>query len=161
MEATPRPAALLATPARSLSRLPVLARREYGLFIAGAGAITVHVLDDSFVQPEAGTSAGDHLVSGIVPVAVLALLGACYLRFRTGLRATVAIAVGFLGAIGGAGEAGYYALKVGPGRDDYTGLLMIPAGLLLIGLGAVTLWKSRHRTGSLLRRSLRRGALAL
>ena len=35
-------------------------------------------------------------------------------------------------------------MKVGASGDDYTGLLSIPAGLLLIGLGAVTLWRSRR-----------------
>lgn len=159
MEATPRSAAHPS--ALVLSRFAALARREHGLFLIGAGAIAVHVLDDSFLQPEPGTSAGDHLVSGLVPVAILGLLGVGYLRFRPGLRAAVAITLGFLGAIGGASEAGYYTLKVGPARDDYTGLLMIPAGLLLVGLGVVTLWKSRRRTGSRLRRYLRRGLIAL
>jgi hypothetical protein len=162
MEAAPRPAVARPTAfARSLGRLAAFAGREHGLFIIGAGTIAVHVLDDSFLQPEPGTSAGDHLVSGLVPVAILTLVGVGYLRFRPGLRAAVAITLGFLGAIGGASEAGYYTLKVGPTRDDYTGLLMIPAGLLLLGLGVVTLWKSRRRTGSRLRRYLRRGALGV
>ena len=33
--------------------------------------------------------------------------------------------------------------EVGPSGDDYTGLLSAVAGLALIGLGAVTLWRSR------------------
>ena len=37
----------------------------------------------------------------------------------------------------------HYTRAVGPSGDDYTGLLSIPAGLLLLGLGAVTLWSSR------------------
>jgi hypothetical protein len=40
-------------------------------------------------------------------------------------------------------EAVYYTKAVGASGDDYTGLLSIPAGLLLLGLGALTLWRSR------------------
>jgi hypothetical protein len=35
------------------------------LFVVALGAIALHVVDDSFVQPQPGTSAGDHLVSGL------------------------------------------------------------------------------------------------
>src|SRR6266498_3977851 len=117
------------TPGRALSRVAAMAGREYGLFWIGGGAIAVHVLDDSFFQPEPGTSAGDHLVSGLVPVAVLALIAAVYSRFRAGLRGAIALIFGFLGTVGGASEAGYYTATLGPGRDDYTGLLMIVAGV--------------------------------
>src|SRR5215216_4324310 len=85
------------TRGRALSRVAAIARREYGLFCIGVGAIAVHVLDDSFLQPEPGTSPGDHLVSGLVPVALLALIAGVYSRFRAGLRGAVALTVGFLG----------------------------------------------------------------
>ena len=39
----------------------------------GVAVIAVHIVDDNFVQPQPGTSARDHLVSGLVPLAVLAL----------------------------------------------------------------------------------------
>ena len=61
----------------------------------------------------------------------------------------------------GAGEAGYYALKVGPSADDYTGFLALAAGLLLIGIGATTLWRTRRREGSAARRYVRRLLLAV
>jgi len=35
--------------------------------------IAVHIVDDNFLQPQPGMSAGDHLVSGLVPLAVLLL----------------------------------------------------------------------------------------
>jgi uncharacterized protein len=41
----------------------------------------------------------------------------------------------------------HYTNTVGPSGDDYTGLLTIPAGLLLLGLGAVTLWRTRRVEG--------------
>src|SRR3954471_6159958 len=113
--------------------------RETTLFEAGVAAIAVHLLDDNFLQPEPGTSAGDHLLSGLVPLAVLLALAAVYPRLRAGLRAAIAIPLGLLAIAAGAGEAGYYSVTVGPSGDDYTGLLALAAGLLLVGLGAVTL----------------------
>ena len=59
-------------------RLAVTARVR--LFVLGVAAIALHVLDDSFLQPPPGTSAGDHLVSGLVPLAVLALAAWTYPR---------------------------------------------------------------------------------
>jgi hypothetical protein len=47
----------------------------------------VHVLDDNFVQPQPGTSAGDHVVSGLVRLAVLGLAMWAYPRLRGGRRA--------------------------------------------------------------------------
>ena len=38
------------------------------------GVIALHVVDDSFLQPPPGTAARDHLLSGLVPLAVLTLL---------------------------------------------------------------------------------------
>jgi hypothetical protein len=40
------------------------------------GAIALHVVDDNFLQPEPGTSASDHLVSGLVPLVLLGWVAA-------------------------------------------------------------------------------------
>jgi uncharacterized protein len=132
------------------------ARHETILAVAGLAVIAVHVIDDSFIQPQPGTSASDHLVSGLVPTAVLFGAAAVYPRLRAGLRAALALTLGILGIAIGAGEAGYSALEVGPSGDDYTGLLAIPAGLLLVGVGAATLWRTRRKDDSRPRRYLRR-----
>ena len=58
-------------------------------------------------------------------------------------------------------EAGYYTTAVGPSGDDFTGLLAIPAGALLVGLGLWRLWQSRRRTGRLWRRLVRRSMLVV
>jgi hypothetical protein len=139
-----------------LARLASFARTEYALFLVGAALIALHVVDDNFLQPQPGTSAGDHLVSGLVPVAVLALAAAAYPRSRAGLRVTIAVTLGLLGLVAGAGEAAYYAAKVGPSGDDYTGFLALGAGLLLLALGTVTLWRTRRLDESRRRRYLRR-----
>src|SRR5438552_13852107 len=145
--------------ARSLGGLGLrvaAAGRERTLARAAIAAIAVHLIDDNFVQPEAGTSAADHLVSGLVPLAALFAFAALCPRLRAGLRAAIAIPLGLLGIVAGVGEAGYYSLQVGPSGDDYTGLLTIPAGLLLVGIGATTLWTARRRDDRLYRRYPRR-----
>ena len=124
-------------------------------FRLSVAAIAAHVIDDSFVQPEPGTAAGDHLVSGLAPLAVLAAAAWAYPRLRGGARGVLALVLGVFGIVAGA-ESVHYASTVGASGDDYTGLLSIPAGLALLGIGAATLWRSRRRDG---RRFLRRTLL--
>ena len=132
--------------------------RETIFFLIGLALIALHVLDDSFVQPQPGTSPGDHVVSTLVPLGLLGLAAWAYPRLRGGRRGALALALGILGIAGGI-EGFHYAREVGPSDDDFTSLLCWPAGLLLLGTGAVTLWRTRRTDGSLLRRCVRRVAL--
>ena len=118
------------------------------------------MVDDNFLQTEPGVSARDHLWGGLVQVALFVGLAWAYPRLRAGLRGILAVYVGLFMIVMGAGEAGYYTREDGPSGDDFTGLLMIPAGALLAGIGVVTLWRSR-KGGSVVRRYARRVALAL
>ncbi len=149
-----------ASPKHRLGGLATALRRESRLFVLGLAAIALHVLDDNFVQPQPGVSAGDHLVSGLAPLAVLALAAWVYPRLRGGRRGAMALTFGVFGIVAGV-EAVHYTTKVGASGDDYTGLLAIPAGLLLLGLGAVTLWRTRRTHGSRPRRYLRRSLLTV
>ncbi len=137
------------------------ARLETLLAVTGLVLIAIHVVDDNFLQPQPGTSADDHLASGLVPIAVLLGAAFAYPRLRPGLRAVTALLLGLFGILVGAGEAGYYTLERGPSGDDYTGLLAIPAGVLLVALGAITLWRSRKQDDRLWRRYGRRALLTL
>jgi uncharacterized protein len=133
--------------------------RESTLFRLAIALIALHVVDDNFLQPQPGTSPGDHLVSGLVPLAVLGLAAWAYPRLSGGLRGAMALLLGPLGIAAGI-EAVHYTNTVGPSGDDFTGLLTIPAGLLLIGLGAVTLWRTRRIEGNRAWRYTRRALLA-
>jgi hypothetical protein len=119
------------------------------------------VADDNFLQPNPGVAPGDHLVSGLVPIALLAAGAAAYLRVRAGARAVLAVVIGLVGLLVGVVEAGYYTYAVGPSGDDYTGFLAATGGLVLLGHAAVTLWSSRKPGPSRIRRYLRRGLLGL
>jgi hypothetical protein len=132
---------------------------------AAVAAVALHVADDNFLQPQPGTSPGDHLASGLVPLALLSATAVAYTRLRPGVRAALALLTGFFGVLAGT-EAAYYTFNGGPSGDDYTGLLSIAAGLLLLGLGALTLWSSRKLNSRLWWRYSRRllitaGALVL
>jgi hypothetical protein len=116
----------------------VLARRALAV-------IGLHVVDDRFLQPEPGRAASDHLVSGFVPLVMISAAAIVYPRLRPGLRASLALLFGYFGVLAGT-EAAYYAANGGPSGDDYTGLLSLVAGLLLLGIGSATLWTSRRQS---------------
>jgi hypothetical protein len=128
------------------------------LFRLAVAVLAVHVIDDSFIQPQSGTSAGDHLVSGLLPLALLALAAWAFPRLRGGWRGALGLSLGVLGVAMGV-EGFYYAREVGPSGDDFTGLLCFPAGALLLALGAITLWRTRRTEGRLGWRYLRRGLI--
>ena len=127
---------------------------------AALGVVALHVLDDNFLQPNPGTGPADHLVSGLLPLAVLVGAAAIYDRVRAGARASIALLLGFFGVLAGV-EALYYTRAVGPSGDDFTGLLSLVAGLVLLAVGVVTLWTSRRREDRLWWRYARRGLIAV
>ena len=128
------------------------------LLFSGATAIlALHAAVDSFVGPEPGTSPRDHLVRGLPSLALLALLAVVYPRLRAGGRAALAFVVGGL-----ATEAAALGIEdaraVGARGEDWTGFLLLPVGLGLLGLAAVLLWRSR-KAGRL--RWLRRATILI
>ena len=132
---------------------------ERALVTGALAVVGLHVVDDNFLQREPGISPADHLVSGLVPLALLVGTAIAFRRARPGLRATLALLAGFFGVLVGT-EAAYYTHAVGPSGDDYTGLASIAAGLFLVGLGGVTLWRSRRRDDTLWWRYSRRLLIA-
>jgi uncharacterized protein len=135
-------------------------RTPYAIFLASVATIAVHVADDCFVNPEPGTSAGDHVVSGLVPLAVLGLSAWAFPRARAGVRAVMSLVLGLFGVV--ASAEGMYAVFNGVARgDDYTGLLALPAGAALLVLAGVLLWRSRRPSRSRARSIVRRTAVAV
>jgi uncharacterized protein len=141
------------------TRVAAAALTETGLARIAFAVGAVHVVDDNFLQPQPGTSAGDHLVGGLIQTALFVLCAWAYPRLRAGARATLALGVGVFMIVMGASEAGYYMRENGLSGDDYTGILLIPAGALLVGVGAVTFWRSR-KGGRLVWRYSRRVLIA-
>ena len=69
---------------------------EVRIFQIAMAVIAVAVADDAFVHPEPGTSAGDHLASGLIPIAVALAAALVFPRLRAGVRACIALAFGAL-----------------------------------------------------------------
>jgi uncharacterized protein len=132
--------------------------KERALAKGALALVALHVIDDNFLQPEAGMSPGDHLVSGLVPLALLIGAAMVYTRLRPGARVMWALLAGFFGVLTGT-EAVYYTLNGGPSGDDFTGIAATLGGFVLLVVGAVTLWRSRRRDDRPLRRYLRRSAI--
>jgi hypothetical protein len=126
----------------------------------GTGLVGLHIVDDTLLQPEPGTSAAEHLVGCLVPLTALLIAALGYRRLGPRGRALLTLALGVLGIIVGT-EGWYYAVTVGPARDDYTGLAAGVAGAVLVATAAATAWTSRRRDGSRLRRYARRTLVAV
>ena len=129
--------------------------RERAVVVVCLVVVAAHVLDDNFVQPEPGTAARDHLLSGLVPVLLLGAAATTYPHLRAGVRAVDAMTLGALAVVIGA-PAAYYLRNAAVKGDHYTGLLAGVGGVVLLLAGPVILWRSRRTDGSRRRRYLRR-----
>jgi hypothetical protein len=94
-------------------------------------------------------------------LAAVGLAVVAYRRGRAGVRAAIALVAGLLALVVGAASAGYETVTVGPSGDDFSGLLVLPAGLALLGVGLATLWRSRKLNDRRRWRYPRRALLAL
>ena len=131
-------------------------RLDVTLFSGATVIVAAHAALDSFIAPEPGTGAGDHLLRGLATCSVLALGAVVYPRLPMGGRAALAVVLGVL-ALEGAALAIADAIAVGARGEDWTDFLLLPTGVALLALSAAVLWRSRKR-GRL--RYLRRTGIA-
>jgi len=136
-------------------------RREVISVRAALGFVALAVADDAFVHPEQGTAAEDHVVSGILPLAIAGVLALVYPRLRAGARGAIAIVAGLLAATAGVADGYRHVVVDRMAGDDLTAMLAALAGAVLIGLGVHTLWSTRRLDERPLRRYLRRTGVAL
>jgi uncharacterized protein len=135
---------------------PAAARREVVSFRAALAVILLAVADDAFVHPEPGTGPVDHLVSGLVPLAIGLALVLAYPRLRAGLRAVGALACGALAVVGGTVDGYRHIAQDRLAGDDVTVMLAGLAGAALIVLAIVVLWHTRRLDERRARRYARR-----
>ena len=117
-------------------------RAEGLLFLGAAAVLALHAAVDSFIAPEPGTGASDHLLRGGATLAVLIVAVYFYARVPPGGRAAIAAAFGAL-ALEGTALAIADARASGARGEDWTGFLLGPVGLLLLALAAALIWRSR------------------
>jgi uncharacterized protein len=123
--------------------------------------VALAIADDSFAHPESGTSAGDHLTSGLVPLAVAAVLALADPRLRPGLRGTVAFVCGMLALTAGVVDGFRHVAIDRLAGDDLTAMLAGAAGIALVVLGTLTLWRTRRLDERLPRRYGRRALVGI
>jgi hypothetical protein len=124
------------------TREPGVTGLEWAVFASATGVIVLHVLLDAFVLVEPGVDRTDHLLAGLVPTAIALLVLALYRRLRPGLRAVAAFVFGVLALVRGAVALSDLA-DGDPTRDDWSALLLIPAGAASCALAVALLWTSR------------------
>ncbi len=128
-------------PAIDARRLSLVSQSTIAL--GSIALLGLHIADDSFIQPEPGTSALDHVPGGLVQLAAVAIAAVAYRRGRAGVRASIALVAGLFALVIGAASGGYGVVTGGLSGDGFTGLLALAAGLALIGIAIATLWRSR------------------
>lgn len=116
--------------------------RDVVVFRCATGIVGVHAIVDSFLATEPGTGADDHVLRGSVSLALLAVAALAYPRLRAGGRAALSFALGML-SLEGAALAIADARGVGARGEDWTGFLLLPAGLALCAVAVALLWRSR------------------
>ena len=131
---------------RSLGEAWAWVATEAGLAQTALAVVALHLVDDAFLQPEPGMSAGDHYLM-LLPIALVVGIALVYRRLRPGARAAWALVLGVFGIASGV-EAVYYTINGGASGDDFTGWLSLAAGVVLVGLGIVTLWRTRRTDDS-------------
>jgi fermentation-respiration switch protein FrsA (DUF1100 family) len=104
--------------------------------------LALHASIDSYIAPEPGAGPGDHLLRGVSTFSVLALAALAYPRLPAGGRAALSATFGVL-ALEGAALAIADAHAVGARGEGWTGFLLLPVGLTLLGSAVVLLWRSR------------------
>lgn len=124
-------------------------------------AVALHVVVDSYLDVRAGTVAGDHLLSGAVPLLVLVWLAHGFPRWRAGTFAVASVLVGVAVAVGTAGAhtSSFFAGDVRPAT--VSGVAATTAAVVLFATGAVNVARNRRRDGSRRRRWLRRTAVGV
>ena len=131
------------------TRVAAALRTEAGLARLALGVAALHVVDDNFLQPQPGTSATDHLVSGLVP------LGSDRRRRRPlpapaarALRATLALLVRLFSACSPARRPATTRRTAAPPATTSPGSCRSPPGSCSSASAASTLWRSRRQGGS-------------
>jgi len=112
------------------------------LFSSATAILALHATLDSFLAPEPGTGARDHLLKGLVTLGLLGTAVVAYPRLRAGARAALAAVLGVL-ALEGAVLAILDARAAGARGEDWSGFLLAPVGVTLVVLAALLVWRSR------------------
>lgn len=144
---------MLSTP-RSRRERPTTSRRrqdwETVAFRSATVVALLHAIDDAFVNRQPGVALGQHALAAAIALAGGIAAIVVFPQLRPGLRAGVALVFGVLAIVNGALHAAHIYLD-GAAASDYTGVLAMAAGVVLVALGIVIPFRHR-RDGTRTRR---------
>jgi uncharacterized protein len=108
--------------------------RETLVFRAATAVALLHALDDAFLNRQPGVDLDQHALAAVISLA--AGIGAivAFPRLRPGFRAGISLAFGVLAIVNGALHVAHISVD-GAAASDYTGVLALAAGLVLVLLG--------------------------
>jgi hypothetical protein len=108
---------------------------EARVFTGATLVIVAHALDDALVHRQPGLGLGHHALAALIALVAGVAAIAAFPSLRPGLKAGAAGLLGALGAVNGAMHVGHVRADALAG-SDVTGLLAVPAALVLLGLAA-------------------------
>ena len=101
----------------------------------GATAIALlHALDDAFLNRQPGVDLGQHALAAAISLAAGVSAIVAFPRLRPGVRAAVSLLFGVFAIVNGALHVGHISVD-GAAASDYTGVLALAAGVVLVVLG--------------------------
>ena len=112
--------------------------RDWGwetlVFRAATAVALVHALDDAFLNRQPGVDWDQHLLAAVISLAAGVAAIVAFSRLRPGFRAGIALVFGVLAAVNGGFHVAHITVD-GPAASDYTGVLGLAAGVVLVLLG--------------------------
>ncbi len=94
----------------------------------------LHALDDAFLNRQPGVPASQHALAAVISLAVGLAAIVAFPRLRAGFRAGISLVFGVFAIVNGALHAKHISVD-GAAASDYTGVLVLAAGVVLVLLG--------------------------
>jgi hypothetical protein len=120
------------------SAKPLAVLRNWGWETAafrGATAVALlHALDDAFLNRQPGVDLDQHALAAAISLAAGAAAIVAFPRLRPGLRAGISLVFGVFAIVNGALHVAHINVD-SAAASDYTGVLALAAGVVLVALG--------------------------
>jgi fermentation-respiration switch protein FrsA (DUF1100 family) len=108
--------------------------RETLVFRGATAVALLHALDDAFLNRQPGVDWDQHALAAAIALVggLAAIVG--FPRLRPGFRAAISIVFGILAIVNGVLHVAHISVE-SPSASDYTGVLALAAGVVLVVLG--------------------------
>ena len=107
---------------------------ETTAFRAATAVAILHALDDAFLNRQPGVDLDQHALAAVISLAAGTGAVVAFPRLRPGFRAATSFMFGVLAIVNGALHVRHISLD-GAAASDYTGVLALAAGVVLVLLG--------------------------